>query len=52
MQKDIRLDIRRKSFLTKSGEARAQTAQGNGGVIIIPGGVQEPWRCDTEGRGW
>ena len=25
-------------------------AQGGGGVTI-PGGVQKPWGCDTEGRG-
>jgi len=28
----------------------AQAAQGGGGVTI-PGGVQEMWRCGTEGRG-
>jgi len=26
-----------------------QAALGGGGVTI-PGGVQEPWRCGTEGR--
>jgi len=29
----------------------AQAAQGGGGVTI-PGGVQERWRCGTEGRGY
>ncbi len=33
-----------------SGAAVAQAAQGGGGVTV-PGGVQEPWRCGTEGRG-
>jgi len=28
----------------------AQAAQGGGGVTV-PGGVQEPWRCGTEGHG-
>ena len=28
----------------------AQAAQGGGGVTV-PGGVQEPCRCDTVGRG-
>jgi len=28
----------------------ARAAQGGGGVTI-PGGVQETWRCGTEGRG-
>ena len=27
-----------------------QAAQGGGGVTV-PGGVQETWRCDAEGRG-
>ena len=29
----------------------AQAAQGSG-TVTIPGGVQEPWRCGTEGRGY
>ena len=33
-----------------SGEALAQAAQGSGGVTV-PGGVQEVWRCGTEGHG-
>ena len=36
-------------LLRQSGEALAQAAQGGGG-ITIRGGVQEPWRCGTEGR--
>jgi len=35
-------------LLRKSSEAVAQAAQGGGGGTI-PGGVQEPWRCGTEG---
>ena len=35
---------------SQSGEAVAQAAQGGGGVTV-PEGVQEPWRCSTEGRG-
>ena len=37
-------------LLRKSGNALAQAAQGGVGVII-PGGVQEPWRCGTWGHG-
>ena len=37
--------------LRKSGEALAQAAQGGGGGVTIPGGVQELWRCGTEGHG-
>ena len=37
-------------ILRKKDEALAQAAQGGGGVTV-PGGVQEPWRCGTEGRG-
>ena len=43
-----RLDMRKK--FRKSGEAVAQAAQGSG-AVTIPGGVQELWRCGTEGRG-
>jgi len=46
----VRLDSRKIFFLLKSGRAVAQTAQGGGGVTI-PGGVQETWRCGTEGYG-
>ena len=34
----------------KCGEAVAQAAQGGGGVTV-PGGVEEPCGCGTEGRG-
>jgi len=37
-------------LLTYTGETLAQAAQGGGGVTI-PGGVQEPCRCSTEGHG-
>jgi len=39
-----------KLLLRRNGEAVAQAAQGGGGVTV-PGGVQEPCRCGTEGRG-
>ena len=38
------------SILRESSEAVAQAAQG-GGAVTIPGGVQEPCGCGTEGRG-
>jgi len=41
------LDIWKKSYSQK--EWREQAAQGGDGVTI-PGGVQEPWRCGTEGN--
>jgi len=31
------------------GEALAQTAQG-GGAVAVPGGVEEPCGCGTEGH--
>ena len=34
----------------KNGEAVAQAARGGGGVTV-PGGVQELWKCSTEGCG-
>ena len=39
----------RKNF-RKSGNVQEQAAQGSGGVII-PRGIQETWRCGTEGHG-
>jgi len=39
-----------KYLLRKGGDAVAQAAQGGGGVTI-PGGVQGPCGCDTEGCG-
>ena len=45
----VRLDTR-KIFFSQSVEALAQAAQGGGGVTV-PGGVQEMWRCCTEGCG-
>ena len=38
-----------KFILRKNSEALAQAAQGSQGVTI-PGGVQEAWRCGTEGH--
>lgn len=51
MQKgsDFRLDIR-KSFSSENGNAVAQAVQRGGGGTV-PGGVQEPQRCGTEGNG-
>ena len=40
----------KKQILSRSGEAVAQVAQGGGGVTV-PGGVQEPCGCGTEGQG-
>ena len=37
-------------FFSKSAEAVARAAQRGGGVTV-PGGVQETWRCGTEGCG-
>jgi len=46
---DFRLDIR-KSFSSENGNAVAQAVQRGGGGTV-PGGVQEPQRCGTEGNG-
>jgi len=40
--------IRKKILLRKSGDALAQAAQGGSGVTV-PGAVQEPQRCGTDG---
>jgi len=37
-----------REHLSKNGGAVEQAAQGGGGVTF-PGGVQETWRCGTEG---
>ena len=37
-------------LLQKSGQALGRAAQGGGGVTV-PGGVQEAFRCCTEGHG-
>jgi len=42
--------ILEKNILRKSGGALAGAARGGGGDTV-PGGVQEPCRCGTEGRG-
>jgi len=39
-----------KFLLRKSGDALEQAAQGGGGVTV-PGGVQEPCGCGSEGHG-
>ena len=46
----IRLDIRKKNILKKSGETLEQAAQG-GGRITIFGSIQETWRCGAEENG-
>jgi len=48
-QRRFRLHIRNVSSPTEQ-TGTGTAAQGGGGVII-PGGVPEPWRCGTEGRG-
>jgi len=48
-QRRFRLDIRN-NFFSERSDAVAQDAQGGGGVTV-PAGVQEPWRCGTEGCG-
>ena len=48
--RDIQVGYQETFLLQKSGEALAQAAQGGRGVIV-PAGVQELWRCGTEGRG-
>jgi len=39
----------RKNFFSETGNALEQAAQGGG--VTIPGGVQEAFRCCTEGCG-
>ena len=46
----LRLGIMKKNYSLKECNALAQAAQGRG-EVIIPGGVQEPWRYGTEGHG-
>jgi len=47
---DVQVGHQEEFILRKSGEVLAQAAQGAGGVTI-PGGVQEPCECGTEGCG-
>ena len=47
--REFRLGIRKKFLLRLSGEALAQAARG-GGAVTIHRGVEELWRCGTEGR--
>ena len=47
--KSFQVRISLEPELRKSGEALEQAAQGGGGVTV-PGGVQERWRCGTEGH--
>ena len=44
----LRLDIKKKNFLQKSGDALQQAAQGGGGVTI---NVLVDGRCGTEEHG-
>ena len=44
------MECQERFLLRNSGEALAQAAQGGAGVTV-PGGVQEMWRCGTEGCG-
>ena len=45
-----RMDSKKKILVGKSGEQLEQAAQG-GGAVTVPGGVEEPCGCGTEGRG-
>ena len=49
-QGKFRLDVRKYYFSKKSGQELEWAAQG-GGRVTIPGGVQETYRCCTEGHG-
>ena len=49
MPGELQAGYEEKILLRKSSEALAQAAQGGDGVTI-PGGVQEPCRCGTEGH--
>ena len=40
-----------KFLIRNCSQALAQAAQRDDGVIV-PGGVQELWKCGTEGHGW
>jgi len=39
-----------RQFCMSPGALYKQAAQG-GGAVTIPGGIQEMWRCGTEGHG-
>ena len=42
--------LQEKNTLRLCGNALKQTAQ-RGSAVTVPGGVQETWRCGTEGHG-
>ena len=46
----VQVGYQEKVLLQKSSQVLEWAAQGGSG-IIIPGGVQEQWRCDTEEHG-
>ena len=48
MPEEVQLEIR-KNLFSESVKALAQAAQG-GGELTVPEGVQETWRCGTEGH--
>lgn len=50
MLREVQVGYEERFLLNSSGEAVAQAARG-GRVVTVPGGVQEPWRCSTEGCG-
>ena len=50
MPGDFQVEYLEKILLRKYGEALAQAARGGGGVTV-PGGVQELWKCSTDGCG-
>jgi len=47
---EVLVGYRERFLLGRSGEAVAQAAHKGGGVTV-PGGVQEPCGCGTEGHG-
>jgi len=50
LPREVQVGYGEQFLLSKSGEAVAQAAQGGGGVTV-PEGIQETWRCGTEGCG-
>ena len=46
---EVLFGYKNKFLLSKRGEVMALLPGGGG--VTIPGGVQEVWRCGTEGRG-
>ena len=47
---EVQVRYQEEFLLRESSEAVAQAAQG-GGAVTVPGGVEEPCGCGTEGHG-